>query len=135
MIQRSRIDKDIVHVIKPGDTLGHIAQDYYGSARHWPRIADANSDIDIEALRVGMEITIPSRGMTRDTEKKRDRVDPLLAPSSPTHTVGDGDTLSSIAEDYLGDQTHWYRIYELNRDRIGNSPDRLMVGMVVVLPE
>ena len=135
MIQRSRSDKDTLHVVKPGDTLGHIAQNYYGSARHWPRIADANSDIDIETLRVGMEITIPSRGMTRDNQKKRDRVDPPPASSSHTHTVGDGDTLSSIAEDYLGDQSHWYRIYEINRDRIGNSPDRLIIGMVLVLPE
>lgn len=123
-----------VHVIKPGDTLGHIAQKYYGSASKWSRIADANPTIDVNALRVGQELQIPARVVSAtagSTSGKRQ----LPRPTGRTHTIDEGETLSSIAEDHLGDQIHWYRLYELNKDRIGNSPDRLVVGMVIAVPE
>ncbi len=123
-----------VHIIKPGDTLGHIAQKYYGSASKWSRIADANPSIDVNSLRVGQELRIPSRPMSPSADRTV-RKSSLPRLTGKTHTIDEGETLSSIAEDHLGDQTHWYRIYELNKDRIGGSPDRLVVGMVIAVPE
>ena len=124
-----------VHVIKPGDTLGHIAQKYYGSARKWTRIADANPNLDVDSLRVGQELRIPARIVAATRERSTNRKPSLPPPTGRTHTIDEGETLSSIAEDHLGDQVHWYRIYELNKDRIGSSPDRLVVGMVIAVPE
>ena len=49
------------------------------------------------------------------------------------HTVQFGETLSSIAEHYLGSQSHYRRIFEANRDRM-SSPDRLKVGMRLRIP-
>lgn len=123
-----------VHIIKPGDTLGHIAQKYYGSARKWSRIADANSDIDVDALRVGQEIKIPARVVSPSTDRSiAKKALPRL--SGGTHTIDEGETLSSIAEIHLGDQAQWYRLYTLNQERIGSSPDRLVVGMVIAIPD
>ena len=134
-IKPSSIDAVTIHIIKPGDTLGHIAQKYYGSARKWPRIADANPDIDVDSLRVGQELRIPARIATVTTERSANSKLSSSPPTGRTHTIDEGETLSSIAEDHLGDQVHWYRIYELNKDRIGSSPDRLVVGMVIAVPE
>lgn len=124
-----------VHVIKPGDTLGHIAQRYYGSARQWSRIADANPNVDVDSLRVGQKLKIPARGVSGKSARGTVSSKPALVLTGRTHTIDDGETLSSIAEDHLGDQSYWYRIYELNKERIGNSPDRLVVGMVIAVPE
>jgi nucleoid-associated protein YgaU len=119
-------------VLKPGDTLGHLSQRYYGSARHWDRIADANPAVDIERLRVGQELKIPA-GSTRQasTSTPSRQARPI---EGKRHVIDEGETLSSIAEDRLGNTSHWYRIYEANRERIGSDPDRLVVGMVIAIP-
>ncbi len=50
-----------------------------------------------------------------------------------TYTVRPGDTLFSIARQLLGDQQQWSRIFELNRDVLGN-PNRIEPGQVLRLP-
>ena len=47
-----------------------------------------------------------------------------------TYVVQPGDTLSKIARDVYGNAgaTSWQRIYEANRDVIGDDPGRLRVG-------
>jgi len=49
------------HVVRPGETLSHIAQTYYGSATRWHKIAEANKDIlpDPDRVRPGMRLRIP----------------------------------------------------------------------------
>ena len=122
------------HKVKPGDTLGHIAQQYYGKASRWELIADANPSVDPSSLRVGQELVIPSGPRAvRSESTSTPRSLPDL-PNGQTHTIGEGETLSSIAEDHLGDERHWYRIYELNEKRIGDDPDRLVLGMVIAIP-
>ncbi len=52
---------------------------------------------------------------------------------SATYTVRPGDTLFSIARQLLGDHHQWSRIYELNRDVLGN-PNRIEPGQVLRMP-
>jgi ABC-type amino acid transport substrate-binding protein len=54
-----------------------------------------------------------------------------------TYVVQPGDTLSKIARKYYGDAwaTSWPRIYEANRDAIGDDPGRLRVGMTLEIPQ
>ncbi|MFK7796173.1 MAG: LysM peptidoglycan-binding domain-containing protein [Aureispira sp.] len=49
------------HTVVKGDTLGHIAKHYYGSAGKYPKIFDANRDIldDPNKIRRGQELVIP----------------------------------------------------------------------------
>jgi LysM repeat protein len=63
---------------------------------------------------------------------------PLAAQDTPaadtaTHTVRAGETLSGIAEDYLGSFARWPEILELNRDRV-SRPELLLPGTVLRLP-
>jgi len=46
------------HVVKSGDTLGHIARAYYGSSQLTKPIETANN-VDSKGLKVGQKLTIP----------------------------------------------------------------------------
>jgi putative glutamine transport system substrate-binding protein len=54
-----------------------------------------------------------------------------------TYVVQPGDTLSRIARKYYGEKwaTSWQRIFEANRDVIGDDPARLRVGMNLQIPK
>lgn len=49
------------HVVRKGETLGAIAQRYYGSAQEWRRILEANGLKRAEDLKIGQTLTIPPR--------------------------------------------------------------------------
>ncbi|MEZ5812956.1 MAG: 5'-nucleotidase C-terminal domain-containing protein [Rhizobiaceae bacterium] len=48
-----------MHTIVLGDNFWNLARTYYGDARKWHMIADANPDARARQLRVGAEITVP----------------------------------------------------------------------------
>jgi nucleoid-associated protein YgaU len=50
------------YTVKAGDTLGHLAEWFYGSARKWPRIYEANRKVipNPDFIYIGQKITIPS---------------------------------------------------------------------------
>jgi nucleoid-associated protein YgaU len=49
------------HVVRKGDTLSKIAEEYYGDARLYPKIFDANRDIlkDPDKIQPGQKLRIP----------------------------------------------------------------------------
>ena len=49
------------HMVSAGDTLGHIAQKYYGKASEYTTIFEANRDIldDPNLIKVGQKLKIP----------------------------------------------------------------------------
>jgi len=51
----------------------------------------------------------------------------------PLYRVGDGDTLTSIAQQHLGKASRSYELYQLNQERLAD-PDRLRVGTILKLP-
>lgn len=70
---------------------------------------------------------------------------PSMAPGVPgvprpalgqgrTHTVGDGETLTSVAVRYYNDPAQVSLLMQANRDRI-MGPHRVPVGTVLVIPE
>ena len=50
-----------IYEVKPGDTLGHIAQRFYGKASLYPKIFEANRDIlnNPDLIKVGQKLKIP----------------------------------------------------------------------------
>jgi ABC-type amino acid transport substrate-binding protein len=66
-------------------------------------------------------------------------VEPGAGPggTGETYVVQPGDTLSRIARKYYGEEwaTSWQRIFEANRDVIGDDPARLKVGMTLEIPK
>jgi nucleoid-associated protein YgaU len=66
---------------------------------------------------------------------------PVVPSSSPTgagneqtYEIQAGDTLLSIAQQFYGDTAQWRRIYDANRDVIGNNPDTLKLGTTIKIP-
>jgi len=49
------------------------------------------------------------------------------------HIITEDDTLSSISQTYYGTSRHWRKIFEANRQTIGD-PDVLPVGGKIVIP-
>jgi nucleoid-associated protein YgaU len=59
--------------------------------------------------------------------------DEVLAPSgSRTYVVQKGDTLSSIARKFYGDQKRWKDIHQANRQL--TNPNKLPVGAKLIIP-
>jgi nucleoid-associated protein YgaU len=58
---------------------------------------------------------------------------PPVAPPR-TYTVQKGDSLSLIAKRLLGDMKRWTEIFSLNKDVIGDDPDRIYPGQTLKLP-
>jgi nucleoid-associated protein YgaU len=59
--QTDKIKPQRFHIIAKGQTLSEIAYKYYGSARQWPKIFEANRDkiTDPKKLMPGTKIIIP----------------------------------------------------------------------------
>ncbi|MEB3277378.1 MAG: 3D domain-containing protein [Lyngbya sp.] len=51
-----------------------------------------------------------------------------------TYTVQSGETLALIAQKIYGDGNLWELIYNANRHTIGENPNQIQVGMVLVIP-
>ena len=51
----------VVHTVEKGETLGHIAREYYGKSSQWKRILDANRDVlpSASKLQPGMKLKVP----------------------------------------------------------------------------
>ncbi|HEX3435796.1 MAG TPA: LysM peptidoglycan-binding domain-containing protein [Pseudacidobacterium sp.] len=50
---------DQSYEIKSGDNLSKISQRFYGSANHYPKIAEANRIADANRINAGQRISIP----------------------------------------------------------------------------
>ena len=57
-----------------------------------------------------------------------------VSTKTRTHVVAAGETLSSIAEKYLGSHSRYQDIFQANRDQL-RSPDDLKVGMKLAIPD
>jgi len=53
--------EETIYEVKPGDTLGAIAQRFYGKASLYPKIFEANRDIlsNPDLIKVGQKLKIP----------------------------------------------------------------------------
>jgi len=110
------------HVVRAGDDLWSLAEQYYGEGREWRRIAVANPDRltgGPDRLTVGWRLQIP------------EVADP--GPVGRRVRVRRGETLSQIAERELGAAERWPEIYRANRAQLGD-PDQLTAGLQLVLP-
>ena len=59
---------------------------------------------------------------------------PVTPAKGRTHTVVDGETLSSIAGKYLGSQARYQEVFQANRDQL-KSPNDLKIGMKLNIPD
>lgn len=101
----------IEYVVVKGDTLSGIASKYNTT---YQELASYNSISNPNLIRVGQVIKIPTKG-SKDEIK---------------YTVKKGDTLSGIAKKY---NTTWQKIYEDNKEVIGDNPNIIQPGWELVI--
>lgn len=112
-----------VHVVRPGDDLWSLAEQYYGEGRQWRQIAAANPGLltgGPDRLVVGWRLQVPGAAEPE--------------PAGESVSVRRGDSLSQIAERELGTAERWPEIYRANRAQL-SDPDQLAPGTRLVLPE
>jgi LysM repeat protein len=112
------------HVIAKNETLAEISQKYFGTAKNWKKIVEANPGLDPRSMKVGQKITIPALSTSAA---------PAEIPTvsgDHTYTVRAGDSYYTIAKKELGSASRWKEIERLN----GISPEDLHVGQVIKLP-
>ncbi|MGI3779633.1 MAG: LysM peptidoglycan-binding domain-containing protein, partial [Janthinobacterium lividum] len=122
--------RERIHVVRTGDDLWSLAEQYYGRGQEWRRIATANPHLltgGPDRLEVGWRLVVPDDG----------RAEPDGGTGSEdgqrTVRVRSGDTLTSVAERALGDADRWTELYRANRDQL-SDPDDLPVGLTLRLP-
>lgn len=60
--------------------------------------------------------------------------EPAPAPAGVQHTVKSGETLSHISLHYYKTANRWKEIYEANKAVIGDNPNKIYPGQVLVIP-
>jgi len=124
------------HQVQRGESLWSIAGKYYGDPLRYMEIYEANQGQrfpdgrtlnDPKLIYPGWELTIPT-----DQPETEDDATEDAPPSGTVHTVGPGDSLWSLAEDYLGDGNRWKEIYDANTGRTFTDGAKLTDPEVII---
>ena len=108
-------------------TLWKLAETHLGDGGQWRQLLETNRGTrlaDGTTLTSGTQ-TIPA-GSTIHL--------PAGSTTPVKDTVEPGDSLSLIAAEDLGDANQWPALYEANKDVVGNNPDLIYPGQVLVIP-
>lgn len=124
-----------VYTVRERDTLWDIAETYLGDPLRYREILQLNRDRPQPGGEVLTNASILQAGWTLQLP-----ADAELTPGPGSVSVGPGDTLAEIAEEYYGDPSEWPRIAEANADRPQpggetlSDPDLIRAGWTLDLP-
>ena len=148
------LQEDGTYEIQAGDSYWNISRNAYGSPLYYRALAEFNTTSipNPENMEEGVRIQIPP---TAELERRYPR---LLATKqipgnsnivktsaesdqeffndesgTPIYRVRKNDTLTGIAQKYLGRASRWIQIYELNRQTLAD-PNKLKIGTLLKLP-
>lgn len=142
--------KDAVHTVAAGDSFWSISKRHYGLGRYSAALAEYNKSriSKPDKIKPGMKVIVPpvqtleqkfTRLISGASSSTAETTAPVKsgffvdANGQPMYRIGEGDTLSTIAQDHLGRSSRWTLIAELNRDTLPN-PDEMKLGTVLRLP-
>jgi len=123
-----------IYVVQKGDAgFWGIAQKVYWHGKHWPRIAEANPNVNPKALRIGQRLRIPplaAKPRKRLIEDVVGSKDDAAAPG--TYRVRKGDQgFWGVAQNVYKDGKLWQAIAEANP---GVESANLRIGQVLKVP-
>lgn len=126
-----------IYVIKPNETFSSIAAAVYGNPSFYPHIQRANPGIDPARLKPGMKINVPDVSAVKPTAITASSSSPGAAPFDPNneYRVQPNDSLYRISVKLYGKSDRMNKLYELNKETIGEDPANVKPGMVLKLPE
>jgi LysM repeat protein len=111
------------YVVTAGDDLWTISERLLGDGREWRALTALNPALSdpLAELAAGSVLRVPAAV-------------PIKAPASAKdlHVVVRGDTLSELAEEFLGDGSRWPKIAHANP--IIEDPDHIEVGWKLRIP-
>jgi nucleoid-associated protein YgaU len=128
------------HSVLEGDTFSSLCIQYYGDERHLQTLIKANPQVaNPDVLKIGTVLQIPRLGDGSAAEKGpaggERRPTGGVSSGARTYVVQSGDSFYKIARDELGDPLRWQELFEINRSTVGDNPNSLRTGAVLVLPE
>lgn len=122
-----------VYEVQPGDSLWLIAQNEVGQGERYVEIVHLNNLANPNQLEVGQSLVLPTDHPVIEVETVTPAPESELTPMA-THVVQKGESLWSIASQYLGTPYAWPELYQANRHLIGLNPDLIYPGQELVLP-
>ena len=142
--------KDAIHTVVAGDSFWSISKKHYGLGRYSAALAEYNKSRipKPDKIKPGMKVIVPhvqtleqkfTRLISGASSTTAESTAPVRsgffvdANGQPMYRIGEGDTLSTIAQDHLGRSSRWTLIAELNRDTLPN-PDEMKLGTILRLP-
>ena len=131
-----------VHVVQAGESFSSISMTAYGNANLYAAIMRANPGVEPTRLRPGMKINIPpvstaqpqSAVNTDVAQVTAAKVEPAIDPQTQ-YRVQAGDSLYGIAKKLYGRGDKSTKLYEANKQLIGEDMNNLKLGQVLTLPE
>lgn len=113
------------------DWSNSISAEYYNIMARRPELADRLSEVASKAVQWVVSETLMEKDLWDYLfgEENGILAASLDGEEDPIYIVQKGDCLWSIAERELGDGKYWVKLYEANRDVIGENPDLLWEGM------
>jgi nucleoid-associated protein YgaU len=127
---------NVDYLVQPGDDLWSLAQRFLGTGTRWREIVAANPTFVLDPtgdLPAGAVLAMP---VDADVAPSPPHVEPGVAYGSGAPAsieVADGDTLWSLADEYLGAGSDWPRLYDANLDVVAN-PDVIEPGWQLRVP-
>jgi len=114
-------------------TLWKLAETHLGEGSKWRQLLELNSGAkmaDGTTLTSGTQ-TIPAESTIRLPADALQQPGPA---GSRTEVVAEGEYLSLIAQEEMGDGNRWQDLYSANRDVIGDNPNLIYPGMRLTVP-
>lgn len=138
-------DTATVIEVERGDSPWSLAEAHLGDGLRWRELYEINRGLpqpdgrswtNPEVIVPGWQLRLPSAAHLPTPQSPIETTD----AADVVHVVQRGDTLSSIADQYLGDPTRYPELFDANCDRIQpdgrrlTDPDLIVVGWNLVIP-
>ena len=132
-------------VVQNGDNYTKISKRAYGTVRYFSALAVFNQNRipEPKSMRPGMVVLVPKKEVLEerypeliiDSQPKEVATAEFLVleDGSPAYRVGERETISQIAERFLGRSSRWIEIYRLNQTVL-KDPNKLKAGLILALP-
>jgi nucleoid-associated protein YgaU len=137
-LEPTALDDLMAYSWQPGDSFARVSERYYGSPLHVGRLRKANEGVDEKSLQPGAKILVPVLASAFAANAPAQPA-PVAAPESRwtggLYEVAAGEVLGTISMKVYGTSKKWKKIYDANRDVIGDDPNRLRVGTKLRIPE
>lgn len=117
-----------------GDTVSLVARKIYGSIAEWRQIAQASSLSNPHLIYPGNTLVVPL--INEHARSFANSYGSKMASNNQGQgdniniTVKRGDTLSTLASQYLGNENAWQEIFQQNSGRI-NDPNMIYEGQTL----